>query len=240
MPLHGGGGVLIMKKGLLIFLVIAILFPILLNIIIGFEHPQNIFVIGTPSDWLLFYGSYIGGVLTAIIGYIVMCRSENKNKIQIQITEKQKELNNLKQTLAERIGLFDYNKVIEISLFYKFPSEYNSILRNLNNYQNELATKANAWAVIYAHSRRQEIERFKNLYIDCCLVFTQAINDATHIVKELASVNQEDRDVIALTKITPLNQQSSKIQKELQQLFMAAQEWIAADELELNELRKEL
>ena len=53
--------------------------PFLLNFVLGLHSPNNIKVIGTATDWLLFHGSYIGGVLTAVVGFIVMGIESRRN-----------------------------------------------------------------------------------------------------------------------------------------------------------------
>ena len=67
---------------------IAIIFaiPILLNIILGSNNPfQDIAIVGDSTHWLAFYGSYIGGVLTSIIGFTTLHMESERSKIQLKI-----------------------------------------------------------------------------------------------------------------------------------------------------------
>ena len=75
----------------LFVIVLTMLFvPIILNIVLGSCNPLDcIDVVGDPRDWLGFYGSYMGGCLTALIGFITLARDEKSNKLQIQISHKE-------------------------------------------------------------------------------------------------------------------------------------------------------
>ena len=106
-----------MKTNYIVLTVLGILFiPVLLNIVLGAPNPlSNISVIGDSTHWLAFYGSYIGGILTAIIGFVTLHRESVRGKLQLTINSKEDALKELKLSLSERIGLFDFSRVIEIS-----------------------------------------------------------------------------------------------------------------------------
>ena len=221
---------------------IVLLVPVLLNIILGMDNPvQNIAIIGDSTHWLAFYGSYIGGVMTAIVGFVTLYKESERNKLRLTINSKEEVLKELKLSLSERIGLFDFSKVIEISLYPKDKTMYNTIQRELSEYHNLLSSKANAWAVVYASSNQLEVVKFKEAYIDCYNVFNESINSITKAIYCLSkSVADEDIERIIETEINPINSKSIYIKQRLQSLFNAAQEWIKAEENEIDKLKEQL
>ena len=62
---------------LVAFVVLAIL-PFAISAIIQFETPEwwtdmNLSIIGTPKDWLMFWGTYISSLITVFMAYIAYC-----------------------------------------------------------------------------------------------------------------------------------------------------------------------
>lgn len=224
-----------------IFYTIAIIFtiPILLNIVLGTPNPlSNINVIGDSALWLSFYGSYIGGVLTAIIGFVALYKESVRNKLLLTINSKEDALKELKLSLSDRIGLFDFSKVMEISLYPKDKTMYNTIQRELSEYHNLLSSKANAWAVVYASSNQLEVVKFKDAYIDCYDIFNECINSITGAIYHLSkSKTDEEINLIIETEISPINRRNNEANEKLRLLFNTAQEWIKAEEKGIEKLK---
>lgn len=229
-----------MKTNYIVLTVLGILFiPVLLNIVLGAPNPlSNISVIGDSTHWLAFYGSYIGGILTAIIGFVTLHRESVRGKLQLTINSKEDALKELKLSLSERIGLFDFSRVIEISLHPKDKTMYSTMQRELSEYHNLLSSKANAWAVVYASSNQLEIVKFNNSYIDCCNVFNECINSVTMAICHLSkSKTDEEIDLILETEIVPISRRTIEVKEKLQNLFHTAQEWIKVEEMEIEKLK---
>lgn len=217
--------------------IIALIFPILLNIILGFHSPNNIKVIGDSATWLLFYGSYIGGVLTAIIGFFTMNQTSKLNKNEILIAQKRESIKELEHSLARCVSLFDYSRVGTISLFFDDRSKYNEVLKDMDEYLNKVTTTANAWGVIYANSNRKETQEFQDAYNTCVSTLIDRINQVTKLIAEL----KEDIKIIERNKIiqeikTIIDMQP-KYQSLLDTLFLKAQMWIKAEKQELIQLQ---
>lgn len=118
---------------------------------------------------------------------------------------------------------------------------YKAMQRNLAEYQNNLASKANAWAVIYAYSECEHVIRFKDAYIDCYEEFTKDINSITKAIYHLSKADTDEQIASILRdEITPINQETEHIRAKLQILFNAAQKWIQAEENNIVELKKML
>lgn len=232
-----------MKTNYIVLTVLGLLFiPILLNIVLGAPNPlSNIDVVGDSTHWLSFYGSYIGGILTAIIGFVTLYKESVRSKLQLTINSKEDALKELKLSLSERIGLFDFTKVIEISLYPTDRTMYNTIQRELSEYHNLLTSKTNAWAVVYASSNQLEVVKFKDAYIDCYNMFNECINSITRAICHLSkSQTGKEMNLIVETEINPISRRSNEVNAKLKHLFQAAQAWIKVEEDEIKKLRGQL
>lgn len=105
-----------MKSKYLVILLIVFLLPILINFIVGLKQLNNITVVGNPSTWIGFYGSYIGGVLTATIGFLTLLKTSNDNRRELQISYQEKVVASLEQTLSQGVSLFDFSRLGIISI----------------------------------------------------------------------------------------------------------------------------
>lgn len=215
-----------------------ILLPILINIITGFNSPNNISVVGNAETWVQFFGSYIGGVLTAIIGFWAMERGNYQSNHNIAISIKRQEIAVLEQTLANCVSLFDYSRVGTIALYLDDNSKYDDVLYQLDEYFNKVSTTANAWGVIYANSSKQEIRNFQDIYLDCFTELTRAINEVTDKVKLLKKTRKDDPQWVTITnEITGIIQRGDQYKILLSHLLTAAQQWIASEKNELEKLK---
>jgi hypothetical protein len=226
-----------------IFIVAVIIIPLLLNFIIGLHTPNNITIVGKPSDWLLFYGSYFGGALTAIIAFVALFLESKRNKKSIEIAYKQKTVKELELTLADSVSLFDYSRIGTVSLFLEDRSQYNSVLKEMDEYLNKVTTTANAWGVIYSDSTQPEVREFQSAYDACWHKLVEQINRMTELItalRELPDNDDEQRERI-MREITTINEfQAEYKQNYLSPLFSRAKNWIAAEKCKLDILEQSL
>lgn len=224
-----------------IFYSLAIIFaiPILLNIVLGANNPfQNITIIGDSTHWLGFYGSYIGGVLTAIIGFATIYREERTNKLQIQITQKDNYIKDLENRLAECVSLFNYSRVGTVALYINDRSKYNDVLREMDTYLNNVTTVANAWNTIYGDSDKNEIQEFQGQYFECWQKLTESINSVSKLICELKCIeDQAERDVYVSKIKDIVDYHDNYKQLYLLPLQDKARQWIKAERAELNKMK---
>lgn len=114
------------KRKLIIKVIIAlILAPFVCNLLLGFNHPDNIDVVGRPEDWLQFYGSYLGAVITTIGTFVVLSLtikdSDEKFKQQLRYSQnrleqefRHKEILVTVDDLIDRIASFNPEEIIRI------------------------------------------------------------------------------------------------------------------------------
>ena len=225
-----------MRCKIILWVCISIFIPVLINFIIGLEHPKNISVVGDEGVWVQFYGSYIGGILTAIIGFWAMERSSHENAKNICISTKQHEITTLEHTLSNCVSLFDYSRVGAIALYLDEPSKYEEILQKLDEYLSKITTTANAWGVVYSNSTKQEIRDFQDVYVDCVNDLTAAINQVSYKIKLLKKADDISSKEIML-EINTIVGRYVEYNVLLTRLFNAAQRWIASEKQELQRLQ---
>lgn len=129
--------------------IFAILAPVIVNFMLGSKTPFNIEVVGLPSEWISFYGSYLGGIVTALVGFYTIYRSNKQNKLQIQITYKQEYIKNLKLTLANSISLFDCLREDDIADCTDDLSKCRKKLNELCDYRDKIMSVANGLCMTY-------------------------------------------------------------------------------------------
>lgn len=224
-----------MKKIILLFLIImAIVFPAVINIVVGLNHPHNITVVGEPSTWIGFYGSYIGGVLTAIIGFLTLLKTSNDNRRELQVSYQEKVVASLEQTLSQCVSLFDFSRLGIVSMYLNDKSKYDAVLHDLDMYYYHVTTTANAWGVLYAGREEKVIQEFQSIYHQCVTDLTHYINQITELIVQLKYDKKEETES-TLQKIEEVLSKRNDYDKLLQSLFNKAQSWL---DMERNKLKR--
>lgn len=248
------------QKYIFLGVVAIVIIPFLLNLILGMSNPiQSINIIGDEHSWLGFYGSYIGGTLTAVVAFVALYQETKRNRLLLEIRSKEDALKELKLALSERIGLFNFSKVTEISLFPYDEKMYTIIQRELNEYLYQLTSKANGWAVVYAIDQSSIIMQFRDAYVDCweifdeniktitngiCLLQDIAIKEAQSSKYDLSKEGYKDYDVrkkeIVDEYIDSVIKQNKVVNSKIKNLYNMAQSWINAEEKDIAELKAQL
>lgn len=227
-----------MKTKLSAGILLLITIPIITNTFIGLNTPFSIKVSGTEKEWVSFFGSYLGGVLTAIIGYITLYYNTKQSEKTILVSQKTQTIKELEQTLANCVSLFDYSKVGKISLFFDSPSKYDDVLQELDSYLDRIATTANAWGVIYANSEQQVIRDFQDTYTTCVSRLVEKINEVTKEIIALKSACNEQERTAVISRINEIIAYKDTYLSLLQDLFNQAHLWIEQEKQELRQIQK--
>ena len=221
------------------------LIPIVLNFILSQNTPNNMEVIGGPELWLSFYGSYIGGVFTAIIGFVTIHRSERTNRLQIEISQKIAYIKDLELRLADCISIFDYSRIGVISLYFGDISKYNEVLKEMDAYLNRVTKVTNSWGAIYADSEKKEINEFQNQLANCFDKLTKNFNDVSKLIIELKrcdeqGVEQKDRSSIIYKINSFIEYHQTFKSSYLIPLWNKARAWIDSEKKDLQTLKSKL
>lgn len=225
--------------------------PLVINLII-LCHARFPFV-GESTDWLSFWGCYLGGVFAALVGFVTLYRSTERQKIELQISYKQMELRTLRTSLSECVSAFNYSRLCAITLYINEPSKYDWFISDLEQYDAELARKVNSVGLLYVNRDNETaaMSNFIEKYRECSCLFNRNITDLNVQIATLRDVVQQqninptDIETHPLTMdiydaIIHISQQQGDINQKLQILFLAAQAWIREEESAIEQLTKQL
>lgn len=232
----------------LIILVASIAIPPALNLALGCDTPNGFNVIGNSVDWLLFYGSYLGGVITAVFGFVTMHKSGRQNKTNIEITYKRESLKELRNTLATCVSSFDYTRLGTINMYIDDPDKYNDVLEKLDEYYASVTNTANAWCAMYNGDTREEVENFLQAYRNCSVFLTnriKEIKDAINTLKKARLTHDKEAEKTAKDEIETIidkykKDDISNFELNLQVLIGCATQWIIAEQKEIEKLEAQL
>lgn len=218
--------------------------PFLLNIVLGWHSPNNIKVIGTATDWLLFHGSYIGGVLTAVVGFIVMGIESRRNGYALRLKNQQAYIKSLEAELSNLIGAMQFYEIGDISLYVsdKKNFKFHSVVAigRLNDKLGIVMNQANTFMLGYRGRSEEYINKFVVLYENCVKAYQESVNEMTRLlfgVREFMSDAEWDN---FCQKITGINEKAAKGQEYLKSVYEAADNWLVAERNKEADLQNKL
>lgn len=184
-------------KKILLFIALGILFVVIIPLLINWLIlcPQWFNTIGQGKDWLMFWASYLGGMLTAFVGVYTLYRTTNKQKTAILLENKRLQLETLRNLLSERVSSFDYSRICTIALYVDNPSQYDDVLQTLEVYSQELVRKANSFEVVFGNTNNAKADltplgQFISTYHICIEYFIKQALSMERCVTELSSKYQ--------------------------------------------------
>ena len=174
------------KWWIIIIIILALITPVILNIIIGSTNPlDSIKVVGTEVDWLVFYGSYIGGVLSAAIAFITMWQSSKHNTLNIMIPQQEAYIKELNSALSERISKLDFAYIGSISLhtteeeseeFYKMIPK---VLDELNELSKDTSRLFNSYGLLHSQTQNADEKDLNEFYETCVKQYKKRVDEMT-------------------------------------------------------------
>lgn len=179
--------------GIFIFIIIL---PIIINWLI--LKPSIFEYVGTGVDWLLFWGGYVGAIISAGVAFLILAiqykqnRKENKKNrdLQINILKYQQEMqwfNELKSKCIDYYNTFDQNDVINLcNLIHKNKKE---TILEAEELINELINRNNkvTFALEFLFTKERDEEETKILLKlkEYNLAFKALICDTQFLVRIL-------------------------------------------------------
>lgn len=164
-------------------LVIAIIIPIVMNYILcGSIGAQ---VTGESKDWLSFFGSYLGGVFTAYISFIILSKTISHNITVLNIQQKKQDLESLKKMLSEQVSMLDFAKIGTINLVITDSSQYQSEIQKLDSFREALTIKFNGYGLFYENSKDKPAQDYWSSYQKCVTQLFDDITEMTQLIAEL-------------------------------------------------------
>lgn len=239
------------KWWIIIIIILALITPVILNIIIGSTNPlDSIKVVGTEVDWLVFYGSYIGGVLSAAIAFITMWQSSKHNTLNIMIQQQEAYIKEMNNTLAERISKLDFWYIGSISLHTyeeekeEFYIRVSSEIDKLNDLSKDISRLYNAYGMLHSQTKNIAEKDFNEFYEICVKQYQRRIDEMTRM---LTTVNNgrdtEEHNKIYQSFRSELADFNLKLMDDKEHytdvLFKKANSILQAEEKKLENLNSE-
>ncbi len=129
---------------LLIVTIIILIIPLIINKVILL--PAMFDIVGEGTDWLSFWGAYLGSIISAAVAFIILCIQKSENEKQNK-TNRQLQFNILKYQ-QEQSYLNDFIIISSKLIAIINPLEIKTICKNLrpdnvNQIENEILTYLN-------------------------------------------------------------------------------------------------
>ena len=241
-----------MKEKLWIILIIlALIIPVILNIIIGSTNPlDSIRVVGAEDDWLGFYGAYIGGILSAVVAFMTMWQSSKHNTLNVMIPQQEAHIKELNSALSERISKLDFAYIGSISLHTpkeeseEFYQKIPKVLDELNELSKEASRLYNAYGLLHSQTQNTDEKDLNEFYETCVKQYKKRIDEMTIMLVTVqngrktaqhSEIYQSFR-----TDLADFNIELGKDKTQYTQvLFKKANSIIQAEEKKLEKLNRE-
>lgn len=109
---------------IIIGILIIVLIPAIINFII--LQPSRFKFVGTSVDWLIFWGSYLGAIISAGVAFIILYIQRKDNEKANEANEKQNELNRINNEELNNLNRKLQIKVIEFQQKKEWLTELKS------------------------------------------------------------------------------------------------------------------
>lgn len=164
-------------------LIAAIVIPIAMNYILSGSIGAQ--VTGESKDWLSFFGSYLGGVFTAYISFIILSKTIKHNFTVFNIQQKKQDLESLKKMLSEQVSMLDFARIGTIALVINDSSQYQLEIQKLDSFREEVTLKFNSYSLFYDNSNDQPVKDYWTSYQNCVTKLFEDITKMTQLIAQL-------------------------------------------------------
>lgn len=194
------------------FIVLGVLLIVIIPLLINWLilRPRWFNIVGQGNDWLMFWASYLGGMLTAFVGVYTLYRTTNKQKTVILLENKRLQIETLRNFLSERVSSFDYSRMCTIALYIDNPTQYSNVLQTLEVYSQELVKKANSFEVVFGNTNNTKADltplgQFISAYHNCIEYFIKQASSMEKQITELSTACQSATE--NGQKVVPISEQ---------------------------------
>lgn len=234
-----------MKRGYYFFgiAIIVVFVPIVLNFFIGLPALPNILVVGDASTWVVYWGSYIGGILAAGIGFLSILSGVRHNTLNLMIQNQENYIKELQLELSKRLELFNFSQILRFILREHSTVCQKDIVEELyfqHDCNVKVTAQANAWG-LDGKSLLDRASGFNDAYTECVKAYLSGIDKMTIILKEglKCSSNGKYENIIDVVKMQDLTKSSGMDGSLTKALFVEAKSWVKVEEDMLKVMKKE-
>ncbi len=216
------------------WIVAILLVPLCINFVCVLKCPYTI--VGDGTDWLGFFGSYIGGAITVLMTMWVI-RSENAKEIARKRYENQKEYyDRLCHDIGELCGLLDFDRfsfLLQQLKSVKSGEGINSYIQELLEMDKDVKTTYNTFILRYSRATCQEQSDF----LHCSNLFSGNIRDKISSIQDVLTDIQKTQDYSNLNSKVQAIINSIRDFLAKEQPFLIAKKWEKVEYLILNDLK---
>jgi hypothetical protein len=221
------------KKTLFILILVILGIPFILNFLLIQDTPNGFETIGESKDWLLFYGSYIGGIAAALVAIFTLYRNLRYYITDADIKSQEKSLKELKEYLGRIVSALNFSQVGSITLVMSNINYYYSELLKLDEYYTKLTSDGNTLKLMYGYSTEQVIVDFRIEYYNCVEELQHHISEVQKQIWEAMQNNKPIDDEV----IIKANKNVSNKHRLIKNVYDKAQEWIKFETEKLDKER---
>ena len=192
-----------LKHILFIGIGLILLFPITLNYILRIPAPYNTPVVGQSTDWLLFWASYAGGILTASIGFVSLYYADKNNKRLIQ-EQRERELfvyknaqaKELERELIRRVESLNYWSIARV--FSRLENnavsleEANQEIQILKERRDKVELENISWNLLSLNEIPSKPKDFEKVYFRHVASYQKCIDEAITLISSYIESNHLD------------------------------------------------
>lgn len=219
-----------------------VLIPIALYFLLPL--PQMCNGLGGAEIWLGFWGSYLGGVFTAIIGIITLLYSNRQYHKQIEIEYKKEYVRQLEQSLAESISIFNASKIQTFLFVFNNngvdSSDAKLYLHEMNEYCEDIQRKLRSFGLLYqdANTTKSEQKAFCELYTNLSQTYVDIISEMQNNIFFLIENTSNALAQQYLASVIKEVERIINTQSHVDDLFKLAQDWLKIEREELLNMQE--
>lgn len=179
------------KLSVLTFIIIVLGFPLLVNQLSLWEAKCDVF--GYPSDWLLFWGTYLAAIASfgmIIISAISIHHNSLENKANrdlqynvIKYQTKQQWINQLKEAIVCALDAFDESIINEFLKKYNNHSNEQEFYNLYKGIENKLAKATNAIEMVLMGCNDSMATDFLDVFKEKKIRFMYYVDDIIYILQ---------------------------------------------------------
>lgn len=199
---------------LLIGIVIIIAIPIIVNYVLKMPSPFNTRVVGNPTDWLAFFGAYLGGIVTASFGLVTLYINQRNYERSVE-RENEKELVHyrenqammLQDELIRRIESLNFQSIGRI--LYRFPNNVSKeeVVKEIDCLKERLEQvelQGIDWGIMSWHDLKSKPKNFDEKYLSQIMQYK---GDVQAVISLLDTFLTEGADKIVLDCVKNVSKQ---------------------------------
>ena len=206
---------------------ILLLVPVLINFIVGTKNIFPLPLVGTPSAWLVFWGSYVGSLISAAIAIIVLWRTREYNHKEFVLQDKRRLYREFRNSIASRIGKLENSGIINLKNASTLSNDsIREEMWRLQQYRAQLYSDVFSSTIkfVYGDNSDEEI-RFVYLYTEHIRCTVKLVEDMITQYSKYVNMDQDKNEVLKGI-IFEFCKQMEELQKKVPRIHEAAEAYL--------------